>query len=113
MKNVSEMKKEELVNVVCEMEEVLLFLENKISRGKKYKKNRKEYLLEILESGGSYSIKELSEKMSEVCGVEISRRNVSSLLSYLREDFDLIKEFEGYNLVKVGRGVGKIKLIKE
>ena len=109
------MNKEELKELVVELEkeviemcEIMLWMESKFSRGKSFKKSRKEILMDILLGGKSWSNKDLSEEMSKVCGVEISRRNVSSLLCYLRDDFD---KDDKYDLVKIGRGNGKNKLI--
>jgi hypothetical protein len=113
MKELKGMKKEELEVIICDMEEVLILLEERISKGKNYKRGRKEILLDVLKNGKSWSIKDLSEKMGVECGVEISRRNISSLLSYLRDDFENDKDFIKYDLVKIGRGNGKLKLIIE
>lgn len=80
MKELMEMKKEELVKLVCEMEDVLLMLEEKFGKGKKFTKGRKEEVLEVLELKGKVTVGEISKI------VGISARNVSSQLSYLRRD---------------------------
>ncbi len=89
----------EAVEVVEEMECVLLMLEDKISKFKKIKKGRKEEVLEILKEGKLVSIKDIGDRIG------ISSRNVSSQLSYLRDD--------GYMIAKIGRGHGKLKLMVE
>ncbi len=97
----------ELEMVIC-----LLWEENyKLKNIKVKKAGRKEMLFSILQKGELWSVKELSEKMGSIVGSEISSRNVSSLLTYLRNDIEngIIKG----SLVRVGRGVGKLKFIKE
>lgn len=84
MKDLNEMKKEELVNLVCELEDCLIMLEDKFSRGKSFKKGRKDEVLELLKEVGRISVGDISKKLG------ISSRNVSSQLSYLRKDGILI-----------------------
>lgn len=72
---------------------------------------RKLTLLAILQDGKPRSIKELAEMMSERTGVVISRKNVSSLLTYLRDDIES-GQLKG-QLAKLGRGHGKVMFIKE
>ncbi len=97
----------ELESIVC-----MLWEENFKLRNIKVKKaGRKEVLFNVLKKGDLWSVKELSVKMSKIVGVEISSRNISSLLTYIRNDIEngIIKG----SLVRVGRGVGKLKFIKE
>ena len=68
--------------VIAEMEEALCMLENKIGK---------------------------SERVSVMAGLTITNKNISSQLSYLRDD--LAKE-GAFDLVRIGRGHGKLKLIK-
>ena len=106
--------KKEMEESVVELEGMVCMLWGMLYDSKKVKVkglSRKEVLLSILMNGGLWSVKELSGKMSEVVGKEISSRNVSSLLSYLRDDIEKGK-IEG-ELVRIGRGVGKLKFVKE
>jgi biotin operon repressor len=82
MKTTKEMTKEELVARVEELEQIVLNLQNK--------KGRKFEVLELLRSNTSISIVEISEKLG------ISTKNVSSQLTYLRE--------EGYNVCTNSQG---------
>lgn len=82
MKTTKEMTKEELVARVEELEQIVLNLQNK--------KGRKFEVLELLRSNTSISIVEISERLG------ISTKNVSSQLTYLRE--------EGYNVCTNSQG---------
>ena len=105
--DLSKLSKEELIKLVGEKENKVKEVEEKLkSKGV----SRKDMLYSILEDGKCYSGEDLSNIMSEKCGCVISRRNVSSLLCYLRDDMDSGK-IEGKMLVKVGRGVGLNKMI--
>lgn len=77
-----EMTKEELVVKVKELEQIILNLQNK--------KGRKFEVLELLKTNTSISIVEISERLG------ISTKNVSSQLTYLRE--------EGYNVCTNSQG---------
>jgi len=96
MKDLTSLNKEALVELVCEMEEVLLHLEDQLNT-KKFKVGRKDQVLDILKEGKLISVKELAER------VGITNKNVSSQLTYLRND--------GWIIGKVGRGVGRLKLM--
>ncbi len=98
---------EELENLVCELWEKNYDLCKVEVKGM----SRKDMLFSVLKSGGLWSVKELSIKMGEKVGKEISSRNVSSLLSYIRDDLE--KGERKGSLVRVGRGVGKLKYIEE
>lgn len=67
---VGKFKKDDLIEMFMEM------LGNK----RKFKKGRKDEVLEILQEGGSFGVNELSKL------VGISDKNISSQLSYLRKD---------------------------
>ena len=95
--DLKEMKKDELVGLVEEMECLLIWLEDKFGRGKKFKKGRKEEVMEILGRGEAISIADIAAEIG------IKSRNVSSQLSYLRDD--------GIEIIKVGRGKGLLKLV--
>lgn len=82
MKTTKEMTKEELVARVEELEQIVSNLQNK--------KGRKFEVLELLRSNTSISIVEISERLG------ISTKNVSSQLTYLRE--------EGYNVCTNSQG---------
>jgi biotin operon repressor len=77
-----EMTKEELVAKVAELEQIILNLQNK--------KGRKFEVLELLKTNTSISIVEIAERLN------ISTKNVSSQLTYLRE--------EGYNVCTNSQG---------
>ena len=76
------MTREELVVKVKELEQIILNLQNK--------KGRKFEVLELLKTNTSISIVEISERLG------ISTKNVSSQLTYLRE--------EGYNVCTNSQG---------
>jgi len=78
MKELMELKKEELVEMIIDMESVLCYLEEK--GGKKFKEGRKEEVLKVLMDKKRVSVKEIGRI------VGISERNVSSQMSYLRKD---------------------------
>ncbi len=84
--------------------------------------SRKEVLMGILIGGKLWSVKELSLEMGERVGKDISSRNVSSLLSYIRDEVEknevakekgkeVNKMYDG-ELKRIGRGVGKLKWVK-
>jgi len=75
------MTKENLIAVVCELEEALLFLESKLNVKvvKEVLPGRKQQVLEILQQG-PITIGAIATRLG------ISSRNVSSQLSYLRTD---------------------------
>ena len=79
MKEMMKMKKEELVEMVCEMEEVLMMLEDKITRQKKVTTGRKEQVLKVLQQG-PITVGGIATRLG------ITARNVSSQLTYLRKD---------------------------
>lgn len=93
---------EEMVVVINEMEEVLCWLEGKLNK-KKFKVSRKEEVMDILKEGNLISVSDIGKR------VGISNRNVSSILCYLRDDLE--KEGNKKSIVKIGRGVGRLKLI--
>ena len=102
-KVVVKMNMKEMEVCLCEMEEVLIWLELKLNV-KKFKVSRKDEVLEILKEGKLMSVSDIGKR------VGISNRNVSSILSYLRNDFE--KEGDKFSIVKIGRGVGRLKLIE-
>ena len=81
MKKLNEFKKEELVELVRDMECVLNWMENKIGKGKGFKKSRKEEVLEIWEEGKRVFVGDIAKRLG------ITSRNVSSYLTYIRRDF--------------------------
>ena len=95
--------------VIEEMGDVLCALEEKIGNKKKFKLTRKEMVMEVIKDGGLYSLSEVAERVSVMAGVTITNKNISSQLTYLRDDLGK----EGlFDIVKTGRGHGKLKLIK-
>ena len=74
------MKRDELLLVINDMSDVLVMLESKICGIKKIKKGRKDEVKELLLVEGRISIDEIGKRIG------ISNRNVSSILSYLRDD---------------------------
>ena len=108
------LSKKEVEESVVELEEMVMFLWNEVwkLKGVKVKGlSRKEMLLSILKGGKLWSVKELSVEMGSRVGKDISSRNVSSLLSYLRDDID--KGTLKGKIERIGRGVGKIKFSEE
>jgi transposase len=102
---IEKMNKAELIELINEYEELLCWLEERLGRGKKIKVGRKEELLSIFTEDKErlWSVKELAKEMSGRVNKEISSRNVSSLLSYLRAD--------GVEFGRFGGGVGKLKML--
>ena len=80
MTDLNKLNKEELVAVVCELEECLILLEDRIAKGKKFLPGRKEEVLQVLLDKGKVTVSDIAKV------VGISHRNVSSQLSYLRRD---------------------------
>lgn len=95
--DLNKMKKEELIDWALELECMLGALEDKFSKGKVFKTGRKEQVLNILKRGEAVSISDIATEIG------IKSRNVSSQLSYLRDD--------GVEIVKIGRGKGLLKLV--
>ena len=95
--------------VIEELEGVLCELENRLGNKKKFKLTRKEMVMEAIKDGQEYSIGEIAERVSVMAGISITNKNISSQLTYLRDD--LAKSSE-YDIVRVGRGHGKLKLMK-
>lgn len=91
-------KKEVLVEMVEELELCLCELEKRLNV-KKFKVKRSDEVLEILKRGKLVSISEIGEEIG------ISNKNVSSVLCEIRD--------KGYEIVKIGRGFGKLKLIEK
>jgi len=81
MKELKKLNKEQLVAMVCELEEALLFVESKLNvkAAKVVLPGRKQQVLEILQQG-PVTIGAIATRLG------ISSRNVSSQLSYLRTD---------------------------
>jgi len=120
-----ELSIEEMEVIVKELEDLICYLWKKDYNNNKVEVkglSRKEMVMSIIKDGRLFSVKDVSRKMSEVCGKEISCRNVSSLLSYIRDEveknnmrrekggkIDMLYDGE---LVRVGRGVGKLKWVK-
>lgn len=98
VEGIEKLKVDELRGLVAEYESVLCFMEIRLGRGRKIKKGRKEEVIELFLNDRKklWSVKEISKV------VGITSRNVSSQLSYLRKD--------GYEFVRVGGGVGKLRL---
>lgn len=79
--SLTEMKKNELVEMIEDMECCLSMLEDRVVQKEKIKKQgRKEEVHDCLVANGKISVGDIAVK------VGISARNVSSQLSYLRRD---------------------------
>ena len=78
-KELSGMKKEDLIQLVKDQSEVLVWLESKITSQKKVVTGRKEQVLKILQAG-PVTVAAIAAR------VGITNRNVSSQLSYLKKD---------------------------
>lgn len=92
----------ELTSMVEELESVLCYLEDKLNK-KKFKSSRKEQVMDILKERNLISVTDIGKR------VGITNRNVSSILCYLRDDLE--KQGNKQSIVKIGRGVGRLKLI--
>ena len=73
------MKKEEMVKLLEEREMIILDLQVKLEASKN-NEGRKTQVLDLLKENGSMSILEIASKLN------ISTKNVSSQLTYLRTD---------------------------
>ena len=78
-KELSAMTKEELIEACREYDDLLLHLEEKISKVSIKPEGRKSQVLNILKSG-HITVEAIGQRIG------ISARNVSSQLSYLRKD---------------------------
>lgn len=94
--DLKDMKKDDLIELVTEFECLVHWLEDKFSKGKAFKTGRKEQVLNILKRGEAVSILDIATEIG------ITSRNVSSQLSYLRDD--------SIEIIKIGRGKGLLKL---
>jgi len=92
----------ELASQVEELEQALCYLETKLNK-KKFKTSRKDEVMTILEEGNLISVSDIAKR------INISNRNVSSILCYLRDDLEKAGDIK--SIVKIGRGVGRLKLI--
>lgn len=92
------MNKEELVVMIEELEGCLCDLELRLNV-KKFKVKRSDEVLEILRRGNLVSISDIAKE------VGITNKNVSSVLCEIRD--------KGFEIVKIGRGFGKLKLIEK
>ena len=73
------MTKEELIRRIENQEQIILDLQTKLENSKN-NENRKSQVLELLRTNESLSILDISQKLN------ISTKNVSSQLTYLRTD---------------------------
>ena len=73
------MTKEELIRELESQEQIILDLQTKLENSKN-NENRKSQVLELLRTNESLSILDISQKLN------ISTKNVSSQLTYLRTD---------------------------
>lgn len=96
--------------MIVELECMLQELELKLGSKKKFVVTRKEMVRDILKDGEQHSIGEISEKVSYLVGKMITSKNISSQLTYIRDD--LAKEGDKYSVCRVGRGHGKIMMVK-
>ena len=120
-----DLNKKELEMSVVELECLVVELWAKVYDSNKIKvkgMSRKEMLMSILVGGKLWSVKDLSKEMGKACGKSISSRNVSSLLSYIRDEVEkneirrekgkeVNKLYDG-QLNRIGRGVGKLRWVK-
>lgn len=84
------MKKDELMNLVQEMECVLVYLEDILCKSKSIKEGRREQVLKVLNEYKRINVGDIGKKLGMSC------RNVSSYLCYLRKD--------GYNIGTDSKG---------
>ena len=75
-----DMTKKEMKSIIDEMEEVLCYLEDRLSNHKIKPKGRKEQVLKCITNGDYVSVSAMAERIG------ISARNISSQLTYLRKD---------------------------
>lgn len=83
MKEFKEMTKDELIKVIEDQQQLILDLQVQLENARK-KTGRKEEVLQILKDNSPITIVSISEKLG------ISTKNVSSQLTYLRQN--------GYNI---------------
>lgn len=95
--------------IIEDMENVLCMMEAKLGGSKKFKLTRKEMVMEVIKDGNEYSVGDIAAGVSVLAGMTITNKNISSQLSYLRDD---MAEEGLYDIVRIGRGHGKLKLIK-
>jgi biotin operon repressor len=89
-----EMKKDELMELVEDMECVLNWIENKIGKSKGFKKSRKDEIREIMEEGKRVFVGDIAKRLG------ITSRNVSSYLTYLRRDgMEIITDSKGRKFI--------------
>lgn len=89
------MTKDELTTCVEEMEEALCYLESKIGSRKTFKKSRKEEVLEVLVNAGRIHVGGIAKALN------ITSRNVSSYLTYLRRDgIDIATDSKGRKYIE-------------
>jgi len=74
-----EFTKDELVEMIVELEETLVCLEERLCETKKVVEGRKEQVLKVLQAG-PITVGGIATRLG------ISARNVSSQLTYLRKD---------------------------
>lgn len=96
--------------MIVEMECMLQELELKLGSTKKFVVTRKEMVRNILKDGEQHSIGEISQRVSYLAGKMITSKNISSQLTYIRDD--LAKEGNEYSICRIGRGHGKIMMVK-
>lgn len=84
------MKKDELMNLVQEMECTLIYLEDILCKSKSIKEGRREQVLKVLNEYKRINVGDIGKKLGMSC------RNVSSYLCYLRKD--------GYNIGTDSKG---------
>jgi len=93
-KNHSTMSQEDLMKTIEDQEQTILDLQVKLESKSKF--GRKEQVLDLLKESSSMSIIEIAEKL------DISTKNVSSQLTYLRADgYKVMTDHRGRKVLNV------------
>lgn len=85
---------QEIMELIKEYECLLNWLEIKFSKGKGYKKSRKDEIKEIMDRGKRVFVGDIAKELN------ITSRNVSSYLTYLRRDgMEIITDSKGRKFI--------------
>lgn len=90
------MSSKEMMELIEEYEELICWIECKVSKSKGYKKSRKDEIREIMERGKRIFVGDIAKELN------ITSRNVSSYLTYLRRDgMEIVTDSKGRKFIMV------------